>query len=151
MAAVITPSSPSALLTLPHLQGHDLPPAPQTPALVISPVAFLASCVHFSEFSWHLQFLSHWNSCNCNKCIPRLEVVYKFFPFSCLLYMWYDHENTHNIWMHKRLTNCVKGLHSKKAHRIDKIQQNIQNYTLCLLDKFYTFHACSFLCMCAIS
>ena len=83
---------------------------PWAPALLISPVAFLASCAHFSEFSWHLKFLSHGNSCNCNKCITHLAVVYIFFSFSCLLCMWYDHENTRNIWMQKSLTNCVKGL-----------------------------------------
>lgn len=146
------PLGHSALLTLPHLQGHSLPPPSLAPTLVTSAKAFLSSCAHFSEFSWLLQFLSHLNSSRCNKYITYLAFayIYFFFPFlffsACNMNM-----KTHIKFGCKKVLQIVsKGSIPRKFILIT--EQKIQNYTLCLLDKkFHTFHTHSFICMCAIS
>lgn len=37
----------------------------------------------FSALPWLLEFLSHFSSCSCNKCITSLSFAYRFFP--CLI------------------------------------------------------------------
>lgn len=66
----------------------------QSPALMTSLRALLVSCAYFSVFPWFLEFLSHLNSCSCNKCLTYLAFVYIFSLILFLLHVIGSWKNT---------------------------------------------------------